>query len=310
MSRSARNPGSAVPTTADPLPVRARVAARLNQRADLLDEDGHLHRVQLQRRTGDLVCGDRVETDGHRILRREPRRNALVRRDGYGRRKTIAAEVDRVWIVVAAEPAPARFLIDRFLVAIHNLPAEPRLLFNKCELDPGGAQRLDRQYGHLGLHALPVSVHEGTGLDALAAAAEGGSNILVGQSGTGKSSLIDALLRRTGNAPEQALQTATLGQTGEGRHTTTTARWYPLAGDGAWIDSPGVRDFTPELDDADTLDRGFPDIAERARECRFRDCRHAAEPGCAVGAAVAAGELPQERLEAWQELRAETRRRD
>ena len=302
MNGPARKPGAAEPLSAAPLPDRARVAARLNQRADLLDDHGHLHRVQLQRRTGDLVCGDRVETDGRRILRREPRRNALVRRDGFGRRKTIAAGVDRVWIVVAARPAPSRFLIDRFLVAIHNLPAEPRLLFNKCELDPEGPHRLDRQYGHLGLQALPVSVHEGIGLDALAEAAAGGSNILVGQSGTGKSSLIDALLRRDGHAPERALETASLGQSGEGRHTTTAARWYPLPGGGAWIDSPGVRDFTPELDDPENLIRGFPDIARCADACRFRDCHHAAEPGCAVREAVTAGELPQERLLAWEEL--------
>lgn len=282
----------------------ARVLARHSQMADVAGADGARQRIRLHRRQKDLVCGDRVELapEGDHILLRLDRDNVLVRRDGFGRRKAIAANIDCVWIVIAPAPAPSHHLIDRFLVAVHNLPARPRLLINKQDDGPAAAPEWLAPYRHLDLEPLQVSARSGYGLDDLAAAAAGQTNILVGQSGVGKSSLIAALLRDhgTGELPEPA--TGELAHSGEGRHTTVTAQWYPLANGGAWIDSPGVRDFTPEITSLDMLERGFPDIAGAAEGCRFRDCRHRSEPGCAVHAAVAAGELPAARLEAWHAL--------
>ncbi len=283
----------------------SRVVARHNEMADIVGADDRaLRRLRLHRRHKDLACGDRVELDpvGEQVVQVLPRDNVLLRRDGFGRRKVIAANIDCVWIVVAPEPAPARFLIDRFLVAILNLPARPRLLLNKQDLARTQEPEWLTPYRHLDLRPLAVSARTGHGLEALAEAARGHTNILVGQSGVGKSSIISALLQQHGAANWPTPEAGELAASGEGRHTTVTAHWYPLAGGGAWIDSPGVRDFTPEIASRDVLERGFPDLVTYADACRFRDCHHASEPGCAVRAAVAAGQLPADRLDAWHSL--------
>lgn len=276
--------------------------------ADIQGPDRALRRLRLHRRHKDLACGDRVDLDrtGEQVLRVLPRDNVLSRRDGFGRRKVIAANIDCVWVVVAPEPAPARFLIDRFLVAILNLPARPRLLINKQDLGGEGAPAWLDPYRHLDLQPLAVSAYSGHGLATLAEAARGHTNILVGQSGVGKSSILSALLHQHGAEDWPTPETGDLAASGEGRHTTVTAHWYPLAGGGAWIDSPGVRDFTPEIVSREALERGFPDIATLAEACRFRDCHHAGEPGCTVRAAIEAGQLPAPRLEAWHTLASDT----
>ncbi|WP_018862822.1 MULTISPECIES: ribosome small subunit-dependent GTPase A [unclassified Thioalkalivibrio] len=267
-------------------------------------EDTVPQRVRLHRRLKDLACGDRVEMDagGEQIQLRLPRDNTLVRQDGFGRRKVIAANIDTVWIVIAPSPMPARYLIDRFLVAVYNLPARPRILVNKQDAGPAAPADWLAPYAHLDLDPLHVSARSGYGLDALAEAARGNTNILIGQSGVGKSSLIAALLERHGRGDLKLPEAGDLAASGEGRHTTVTAQWYPLTGGGAWIDSPGVRDFTPELESIDALVRGFPDIEVLGENCRFRNCRHQTEPGCAVREAVDQGTLPAARLDAWNAL--------
>ena len=278
-----------------------RVIARFGSEVDLLQADGECLRANLRRKVDDVVCGDIVAVDPVErvVTHRERRRNQLSRRDGYNRLKTVAANIDRVWIVVAPFPGIPHLLIDRFLVGIYNLPASGGIIINKCDrMETDDGARLDRHlagYAHLHLPILRVSARTGVGLEHLRAAAAGGSNILVGPSGVGKSSLIQALL------PGERLRVGEVGQTGEGRHTTTTARWY-AAGDAAWIDSPGVRDFSPEIHGIGELERGFPDLCESARHCRFRNCIHRSEPGCAVREAARQGALPRSRLEAWLEL--------
>jgi len=284
--------------------LRCRVVARYGSEIDVLQPDGRILRANLRRKLDDVVCGDVVTVDPEErvALGREPRHNQLTRRDGFIRLRTIAANIDRVWIVVAPRPEIPHLLIDRFLVGIHNLPAEAGILVNKADLARAGGGSLPdpdlSAYAQLSLPVLRVSARTGKGLEAFRAAAAGGSNILVGPSGVGKSSLIQALL------PEERLRVGEVGQSGEGRHTTTTARWYATEDDAAWIDSPGVRDFSPEIDGIQQLVLGFPDLSEHAAGCRFRNCTHRAEPGCAVRDAVDRGLLPRARLEAWLELLA------
>jgi len=289
------------------LTTTARVFARHNQMADVAVAARSPRRLLLHRRLRDLACGDRVELDasGTQIECRLDRKNTLIRRDGFGRRKVIAANIDCVWVVIAPTPTPSRTLIDRFLVAVLNLPARPRLLVNKQDSPTTGESEWLARYCQLDLDPLHVSAYSGRGLDELAAAAAGQVNILVGQSGVGKSSLISALLEKHSVGEIAAPATGELTTSGEGRHTTVSAQWFPLAGGGAWIDSPGVRDFTPEIPSFETLACGFPDIARIAAQCRFRDCRHQHEPGCAVLKAVTAGELTAARLAVWRELAAE-----
>lgn len=160
----------------------ARVFARHNQMADIAGPDAAPRRLRLHRRFRDLACGDLVELDatGDEVTRQLDRNNVLVRRDGFGRRKVIAANIDCVWIVIAPEPAPSRNLIDRFLVAILNLPARPRLLINKQDEGPAARPEWLDAYRQLDLDPLFVSAKSGFGLDDLAAAAAGQTNILVG----------------------------------------------------------------------------------------------------------------------------------
>ncbi len=279
-----------------------RAVARYGSEIDVLKPDGGLLRANLRRKVDDVVCGDMVSVDVEKrtVLAREPRQNQLSRRDGFNRRRTIAANIDRVWIVVAPHPEIPHLLIDRFLVGILNLPAQAGVIINKCDLiDATSGPVLKATlatYRQLVLPVLRISARTGTGLDALRETAASGSNILVGPSGVGKSSLIQAML------PAEDLRVGEVGQTGEGRHTTTTARWYPAEGHGAWIDSPGVRDFTPEITTFEELTRGFPDLAEASDGCRFRNCTHRSEPGCAVRQAVTRAILPRRRLDAWLEL--------
>nr|WP_052316668.1 ribosome small subunit-dependent GTPase A [Thioalkalivibrio nitratireducens] len=293
-----RQPGKHAASTTAPL----RVIARYGSEVDVLDTRQRVQqRARLRRKTDDVVCGDRVflEATEAAVARRADRHNQLTRRDVSNRPRTIAANIDRVWIVIAPRPEVPSFLVDRFLAGIVNLPAQPGILVNKWDRAdlqrPAAFDALLENYRCLNLDLLRVSAHTGYGLDRLRTAARGHSNILVGQSGVGKSSLIQALL------PREELRIGNLGHSGEGRHTTTTARWYEAEG-GAWIDSPGVRDFTPEISSTAELVRGFPDLAAFAERCRFRDCTHRAEPGCAVTVAVADGGLPAHRLEAWHEL--------
>jgi ribosome biogenesis GTPase len=279
-----------------------RVVARFGSEIDVLPPTGGILRAHLRRKFDDVVCGDvvLVEPAERIVTGRERRINHLGRQDGFHRHRTIAANIDRVWIVVAPRPEIPHLLIDRFLVGIFNLPANAAVVINKYDLvDTVTARSLDASlagYRHLALPVLQVSAHTGFGMESFRDAAAGGSNILVGQSGVGKSSLIQAML------PEQSLRVGEVGHSGEGRHTTTTARWYPSAGGGAWIDSPGVRDFTPEITSIDELLRGFPDLGDAADGCRFRNCTHRSEPGCAVRQAVDQGMLPEARLKAWLEL--------
>ena len=281
---------------------RCRVIARFGSEIDVLPPTGGILRAHLRRKFDDVVCGDVVliEPAERIVTDRERRINHLGRRDGSNRQQTIAANIDRVWIVIAPRPQIPHLLIDRFLVGIFNLPASAAVVINKYGLvDAVTAKSLEASldsYRDLDLPVLQVSAHTGFGMESFREAAAGGSNILVGQSGVGKSSLIQAML------PEQSLRVGEVGHSGEGRHTTTTARWYPSAGGGAWIDSPGVRDFTPEITSIDELLRGFPDLGEIADGCRFRNCQHRSEPGCAVRQAVGQGMLPEARLKAWLEL--------
>ncbi len=290
-----------------------RVIARHGQHVEVLTAEGTTARASLRQSAWDTVCGDQVHeapasgndapssSHEHVVTRIAPRLNVLERIDGFGRQRRMAANVERVWMVVAPWPETPRQMIDRFLVGIWNLPATPGIIVNKADqIASNEGKRLRTildDFAHLGIRILPVSAHSGEGMAELRQSAAGLSNILVGPSGVGKSSLIRALL------PETKPLIASHDDPGQaGRHTTTVARWYPDTAGGAWIDSPGVRDFTPTISSIEALKRGFPDLMNLAPDCRFRDCSHHDEPGCAVIDATKRGGLPIARLRAWRSL--------
>jgi ribosome biogenesis GTPase len=255
------------------------------------------------RQQTELAVGDEVmvETRGdvEVVVAVAPRRSRLSRPDPLlaARERVIAANVDTVAIV---EPAPLRLgLVDRLILAVGQGGARPLVVASKVDrLDTVGRDELATQaaaYDLLGVAVVSCSTRSGEGLDALRVALAGGLAVLVGQSGVGKSSLINALDPELASRGEVATQ-ATREHDGKGRHTTSASRLHRLAGDVRIIDTPGVRQFGLWELDVDAVLGFFPEVAALETRCRYRDCRHADEPGCALPDAVAAGEVSAARL--------------
>jgi ribosome biogenesis GTPase len=249
-----------------------------------------------------VVCGDQVvwvhssSADGPSVESVERRRNLIERIDARGRPEAVAANIDRLAIVVAAEPTPDWFLLDRYWAGAALKDVDAQLIVNKSDLGTESLQAQLNEYRNLQLPCIEVSSAKGTGLDELRSLFAGKVTMLVGQSGVGKSSLVNAL------APEAAAQTAELTRDAEGRHTTTTARWYVIGEGEAIIDAPGVRDFAPPASLLRAAERGFVEVLERSVNCRFKDCRHMEEPGCAVRSAVLNGLIAPRRYESYRRL--------
>jgi ribosome biogenesis GTPase / thiamine phosphate phosphatase len=270
-------------------------------RGVLVSSGDELLRCALLGRKLRPVCGDRVSwslspaADGPAVESIEARRNLIERIDARGRAEPVAANIDRLAVVVAPEPAPDWFLVDRYCAAALLKDIEALLIANKSDLGFGSLLPELNVYRQLGVACVEVACTPAAGLGALRAALSG-VTLLVGQSGVGKSSLVNALV------PDAAAITAELTREVEGRHTTTTARWYALGGRSAIMDAPGVRDFAPPAHLVRAAERGFAEIHAQSHHCRFNDCRHFEEPGCAVRQAVEALKISARRYESYRRL--------
>jgi ribosome biogenesis GTPase / thiamine phosphate phosphatase len=271
-------------------------------RGVLVQTEGKTLHCSLSGRKQRVVCGDRVawafppSADGPSVQSVEPRRNLIERIDARGRAEPVSANIDRLAIVVAAEPAPDWFLVDRYWAGAALKDLDALLIVNKLDL---GIQPIEPEletYRGLNLNCVQVAAQSGAGLAELERCLAGGVTLLVGQSGVGKSSLVNALI------PDAAAQTAELTRDVEGRHTTTTARWYAFGAAAAVIDAPGVRDFAPPASLVRAAERGFIEIHRLSVNCRFNDCRHMEEPGCAVRKAVVSQEIAARRYESYRRL--------
>jgi len=271
-------------------------------RGVLVQADGMTLHCALSGRKQRVVCGDRVTyayppaADGPSVQSIEPRRNLIERIDARGRAEPVAANIDRLAIVVAAEPAPDWFLVDRYWAGAVLKDLDGLLIVNKLDLGTETIRPELETYRRLHLNCIEVSSQSGAGKADLERSLAGSVTLLVGQSGVGKSSLVNAL------SPDAAAQTAELTRDAEGRHTTTTARWYQLAATSAIIDAPGVRDFAPPASLVRAAERGFIEVHRLSANCRFKDCRHMEEPGCAVRTAVVAEEIAPRRHESYRRL--------
>jgi ribosome biogenesis GTPase len=292
----------------DAEPFDADVIAAFGRHLLVRDAAGHERRARPSGRRMSIVCGDRVRCEPDRrhdevlIVDVLPRRTLLARANLRGASEPVVANITQLVVVVAPLPAPDFFIVDRYLCAATAAGIGGVVAVNKSDL---GAAHIDGQelaaYAAAGYSHIECSAKRGDGLDALRRVLSGAISVLVGQSGVGKSSLVSALL------PEAEIETGELVRDEEGRHTTTASRAYALPlGSGArgtLIDSPGVRDFAPAIDQLDARTLGFPEIARLAPACRFLDCRHLQEPACAVIAAVESGELSARRYESYRRLR-------
>lgn len=277
------------------------------------DHRGELFRCYQRSNLPALVTGDRItwqpgEAHSGVVVALEPRRSELVRPGFRGELRPVAANIDRVLIVIAPVPEPHANLIDRYLVAVEALGLEPAIVLNKTDLVAEADQQETLQallqiYRDIGYTVLQTCCKQGSGLDSLRHWLQQHTAVLVGQSGVGKSSLINSLRRDAGLQAEDDAPTGALS-TGRstGTHTTTATRLYHLPGSGDLIDSPGIREFSLWPLEPAELMRAFIEFRPWLGQCRFRDCSHRREPGCALIAAVESGSIHPQRLASYQHI--------
>ena len=282
----------------------ARVTAVFGRHLLVREAGGRELRARPFGRGLGIVCGDDVRcrldarSNEVHVFELQERRTALYRSNLRGGAEPVVANLSQLLVVLAPMPVPDLFVLDRYLAAAASASIAATLVLNKSELGIGAdlQEQLD-VYRAAGYGWLACSTRTAEGMEAVRAACAGSINALVGQSGVGKSSLIRHLL------PLAQVEIGELVRNEEGRHTTTASRLFDLEGGGGLIDSPGVRDFAPAIDRLDSRNLGFIEVARLAPQCRFADCRHMREPGCAVMAAAQSGALHPRRYESYRRLR-------
>ncbi|KMT64070.1 small ribosomal subunit biogenesis GTPase RsgA [Catenovulum maritimum] len=290
-------------------PQKGLVISRFGQHADIENDQGELLRCDLRRTVSSIVAGDRViwranltESGNHGVIEAvEERNSVLTRPDFYDGVKSVAANIDQIIVLSSILPELSFQIIDRYLVAIEQMGAEPIIVINKSDLiDEFERLKIDGQldyYREIGYQVHWLSVKQKQGTTQLAELLKGKTSILVGQSGVGKSSLVNQLL------PDAEILIGDVSDvSGLGMHTTTVARLYHLASGGDLIDSPGIREFALWHLAPEVIFDGFIEFEQYRHECKFRDCKHLNDPGCALKAAVQAGKIKAERLENYHKI--------
>lgn len=252
----------------------------------------------------ELVCGDRVSVqqsgDSQGVVETIEERTSLLYRSNEYRQKLVAANVTQIIVVVATEPSFSDELITRCLVAAECQDLKTLIVLNKCDL----TNRLDfavsslSPFERLGYPVIRLSAH--SGVETLRPLLANHTSVLVGQSGMGKSTLTNALIPHA-QAPTREISEAL----DTGKHTTTHATLYRLDSHAVLIDSPGMQEFGLHHLSPNAIEYGFPELRALIGQCRFRDCRHDREPGCAVIEAVDSGRISPRRYAVFRMLRQE-----
>ena len=277
-----------------------RVISRHGQHLVVQSPSGQHHHCLFRQNLGEIVCGDRVlwqpvADDQGVVVSLLPRDTVLSRPDYSGRDKPLAANITQLVVVLAPRPPPTGYLTDQYLIAAELIGVNALITLNKADLlSPDEWQVFQESFSHyqnIGYPVISVSAKREHGLAPLLAQLKGQTSILVGQSGVGKSSLINALIPHREEAVGELSEASGLG-----RHTTSVATLHFLDNGAEIIDSPGVRSFRLGRIGIRELEKGFREFAPYLGKCRFSNCRHRNEPGCALIEAVEAGHVHPERL--------------
>jgi ribosome biogenesis GTPase len=286
----------------------ARAIATYGRTALLLDDEGTTWSAVRRGRRTDLVVGDRVRATvtapGQAAVESiEPRTSLLYRTDVF-RTKELAANIDQVIIVFASRPSFNLWFLWKALVAARAAGIEAVVVRNKTDLSEGAdaAQAALEEIAALGWRTLAMAARTqpAAALAQLEPFVRGRRTLLIGQSGMGKSTLLNLLV------PDAQARTREFSERLDlGKQTTTAARWFALPGGGAVVDTPGFQEFGLAHLDAAQIVAGFPEFSPFLGQCRFADCSHRVEPGCAILAALASGAITRERHQFYAALSSE-----
>lgn len=276
--------------------------SRFGANALVANTDWQFFTCHIRQNVPDPVPGDHViwqqqTIDTGVITAVHPRTTTLNRVTYQGEQKPVAANITLMIITISAIPAPSSELIDRYIIAAENLGFEILILVNKSDLaETEATQPLIKIYQDLGYSVLYASATENSGIDALQQQLCDKTSIFIGQSGVGKSSLVQILL------PDEKLRIGEISEKQHGRHTTTTTVLYRIETGGYLIDSPGVRQFRLWHATPNEIMRGYKEIAAASNHCQFRNCAHQNETRCGVKAALEKNEIHPDRFTNWQRI--------
>jgi ribosome biogenesis GTPase len=292
----------------DALETPARVTESFGRRVIVETAAGARMSAELFGKRLTCVCGDEVMIRGPsqssgdvaKVVSVATRRSLFARTDSRGRTEPLAANLSLIIVIIAPNPEPDLYIADRYLAGAALAGISGALIVNKSELpgaeDPDFQERVN-DYERAGYSVLRVSAKNEPTVAPVRELLTNQSAMLVGQSGVGKSTLTNRL------APASERATRSLSDsTGEGRHTTVSTALFRLASGGELIDSPGVRDYAPPPVEDAMVQVGWPELMKLAPECRFNNCLHLREPGCAVLAALAENTLSARRYESYKRL--------
>lgn len=287
------------------------VITRFGQHADVEDpQTGIIHRCNLRRSIQSLVSGDRVVwRPGVETLQGiagvveavHERKTMLTRPDYYDGVKAVAANVDRIVIVSSILPELSLNIIDRYIIAAETIGIKPLIVVNKVDLlTPEQRVIVEKkltQYQNIGYSVRLVSTDTDEGLDGLKVDLKDHVSIFAGQSGVGKSSMVNSLM------PEVEADIGDVStNSGLGQHTTTAARLYHFAEGGDLIDSPGVREFGLWHLEPEQITEAFVEFRPYLGGCKFRDCKHGSDPGCIIREAVERGDISRARYNSYHKI--------
>jgi ribosome biogenesis GTPase len=284
----------------------ARVVETFGRRVIVEAADGLRTPAELFGKRIGCVCGDNVRLRHSsqdaipRVISVEARRTFFARTDSRGRTEPLAANLTLLAVIMAAEPKPDPYIMDRYLAGAAYAGIRGAVIINKTDL-PGTQwpefQQLIAEYRAAGYPVVTLSAVDAQTVEPLRVLLAGETTMLVGQSGAGKSTLTNAI------APASQRPTRTLSDaTGEGRHTTVSTALFRLLGGGELIDSPGVRDYAPPVIEDAKVQNGWPELLALAAQCKFNNCLHLREPACAVIAAVESKALSARRYDSYKRL--------